>query len=324
MLSKNVEKSVNDLLHKARGERFRQNQNIQKNKTRHHAHLPTKSLPPHLLTSSDSDDRESNTVSNVVLNTAGPVPRSWRTDLKEVQDKESPEWRSSALSLVLDELGVDHAPVPSLSDLCMKVLLDEFSELEDFEQTLLPLLPLHLKYILQRYAAVHTPLSTPKLRALVGESGHINGEFIVVGPGASLRRDEISLKPSVDNSQDWEAEDPFVDSFEFRTLALVSIDLPLQTLLSLPRSLTRIALIDVSTVPPISRLPTLCPLIVVLDLSFNSWLKDTNRSHSILGMVNWDKWNDLDVLGLRGCSVREDTLDRVNQHRWVDVRIILG
>lgn len=244
--------------------------------------------------------------------------------VKEVQDKESPEWRSSALSLVLDGLGVGHTAVPSLSDLCMKVLLDEFSELEDFEQALLPFLPLHLKYILQRYAALHTPLPTPKLRALVGESGHINGELIVVGPDANLCRGGVSSKPPVGSSQNWEAEDPFVDSFEFRTLALVSIDLPLRTLLSLPRSLTRIALVDISTAPPIFRLPTLCPLIVVLDLSFNSWLKDTDRSHSILGMVNWEKWNELDVLGLRGCSVREDTLGRVNQRRWVDVRIILG
>jgi len=41
-------------------------------------------------------------------------------------------------------------------------------------------------------------------------------------------------------------------------------------------------------------------------------------------MVNWDKWDDLDVLGLRSCSVYQDTLDRVNQNRWLDVQIILA
>jgi hypothetical protein len=209
----------------------------------------------------------------------------------------------------------------------MRVLLDTFRELEDFEEVLLPFLPLHLRYVLQRYTATHAPLSNPRLYALLGESGHLNGELIVVGPNASLRKDAITLKPSdrrtpVDDSQDWEAEDPFMDSFELQTLALVSIDLSFQTLLTFPRSLTRLALIDISSPPPIFRLPSLCPSIVVLDLSFNSWLKDPERSRTVLGAVNWDKWDDLDVLGLRGCSVYQDTLDRVNQIRWMDVRIV--
>jgi len=210
----------------------------------------------------------------------------------------------------------------------MGVLLNTFPELEDFEQALLPSLPLHLRYVLQRYTAIHAPLSTPRLHALLGEPGHINGELIVVGPGVSLRKAATALKHPdrripVDDSQDWEADDPFVDSFELQTLALVSTDLSFRTLPTFPRSLKRLALVDISTPLPIYQLPSLCPSIVVLDLSFNSWLKDPDQSRAILGVVNWDKWDRLDVLGLRSCSVHQDALDRVNQNRWVDVQIIL-
>ena len=295
---------------------------------RHHVHIPTKSLPLHLLPSSDSEDRAPRT-SNEAPNTAGPVPKSWRIVPKQVQDKETPEWRADALSLVLGGLPANHTLLPPLTELCMRVLLDTFSALEDFEHILLPFLPLHLRFVLQRYTAVHAPLSNPSLHALLGESGHLKGELIVVGPYATLRKDAIALKPldrqiPVDDSQDWEAEDPFVDSFELQALALVSTNLSLQTLLTFPRSLTRLALVDISAPLPIFRLPSLCPSIVVLDLSFNSWLKDPDRSRTILEIVNWDKWDDLDALGLRGCSVYQDTLDRVNQNRWLDVQITLA
>lgn len=348
MLAKKMEKSVNELLHQARsvkhqhhykcsipvlteyrGEQFRHDQNVRKNKAQHHSRIPTKSLPPYLLASSDPDDHRVPRISNGGQSVTGPVPKSWRITAKKTQDKESPEWRAGALSLILDGVHANPTPVPSLSELCMRVLLDAFSEPEDFDQVLLPFLPPRLRYILQRYTAIHAPLSTPRLSALVGESGHINGELIMVGPSASLHRDAIALKPPdrqtpVNDSEDWEADDPFVDSFELRTLALVSTDLSLQTLLSFPRSLTRLALVDISTQPPIFRLPTLCPSIAVLDLSFNSWLQDPDWSHTALWIVDWDKWNDLDVLGLRGCSVHQTTLDRVNQNRWVDVKILLG
>jgi len=311
-----------------RGEQFRHDQNVRKNNVRYHVHIPTKSLPPYLLPSSDSEDRAPRT-SNEVSNTAGPVPKSWRTVPKEIQDKKSPEWRADALSLVLGGLPANQTLVPSLTELCTRILLDTFSELEDFEQLLLPSLPLHLRYVLQRYTAIHAPLSNPKLHALLGDSGHLNGELIVVGPDASLRREPVALKfPDrqfpVNDSQDWDTEDPFMDSFELQTLVLVSTDLSFRTLLTFPRSLTRLALVDISTPLPIFRLPPLCPSIVVLDLSFNSWLKDPDLSRTILGMVNWDKWDDLDVLGLRSCSVYQDALDRVNQNRWMDVHIILG
>ena len=311
-----------------RGQQFRHDQNVRKSSVRHRIHIPTKSLPPNLLPSSDSEDQAPRTSNGVLPNTAGPVPKSWRIIPKSVQDKETPGWRADALLLVLGELSANQGLVPSLTELCMRVLLDAFSELEDFEQVLLPLLPLHLRYVLQRYTAIHAPLPNPRLYALLGESGHLNGELIVVGPDASLRKDAIALKSpdrkvSVDDSQDWEAEDPFVDSFELRTLALVSIDLSIQTLLTFPRSLTRLALVDISTPSPISQLPSLCPSIAVLDLSFNLWLKDPERSRVILGAVNWDKWGDLSVLGLRGCSVYQETLGRVNRNRWTDVQIIL-
>ena len=307
-----------------RGEQFRRDRNVRKDKVRHHVHIPAKSLPPHL----PSSDSASGASDAGIQNTAGPVPKSWRTVPKEVRDKRTPEWRADALSLVLSGLPANQTFVPPLAELCMGVLLDTFSELEEFEQALLPFLPLHLRYTLQRYTAIHAPLSAPRLHALLGEPGHINGELIAVGPGVSLRKAATALKlPDpripVDDSQGWEAGDPYVDSFELQTLALVSIDLSFRTLLTFPRSLKRLALVDISAPPLIHRLPSLCPSIVVLDLSFNSWLKDLDLSRGILGMVNWDKWNDLDVLGLRSCSVHQDALDRVNQNRWTDVQIIL-
>jgi hypothetical protein len=345
MLAKKMEKSVNDLLHKARyptpvrndtilytngcyrGEQFRHDQNARKSRTRYRVHIPTKSLPPYLLLSSDLEDRTPR-ASSEVSKTAGPVPKSWRTVPREVRDKGTPEWRADALSLVLDELPANQTHAPPLTELCMGVLLDTFSALEDFEHLLLPLLPVRLRSLLQRYTAVHAPLSNPSLYALLGESGHLNGELIIVGPDASLGKDAVALKPPdrqipADDSQDWESEDHFVDSFELQTLALISTNLSFQTLLTFPRSLTRLALVDISNPLPICQLPPLCPSIVVLDLSSNSWLKDPDQSHSVLGSVNWDKWNNLDILGLRDCSVCQDTLDRVNQNRWLDVQIIL-
>jgi len=313
-----------------RGERFRHEQNVRRSKIRHRVHIPTTSLPPHLLPSSDSEVRGPRTSSNETPNTAEPVPKSWRTVPKEVQNTRTPEWRADALSLVLDGLSVNQTlGAPPLTELCMRVLLDAFSALEDFEHVLLPSLPLHLRCVLQRYTAVHAPLSDQKLHALLGESGHLNGELIVVGPDAGLRKDAVALKPLdrqilVDGCQDWESEDPFVDSFELKTLALVSTCLPFQTLFAFPRSLTRLALVNIPTHAQIYRLPSLCPSIVVLDLSFNSWLKYPDQSRMALGMVNWDKWDDLEVLGLRGCSMCQDTLDRVNQHRWLDVQVVLG
>ena len=305
-----------------RGEQFRRDRNAQKNGVRHHVHIPTKSLPPH-LPSSDSGSGASDEIPNA----AGPVPKSWRTVPKEVRDRRTPEWRVDALSIVLAGLPNNQTSVPPLAELCMGVLLDTFSELEDFEQALLPFLPLHLRYVLQRYTAVHAPLSTPRLHALLGEPGHVNGELILVGPDVNLRKATTALKRQdsripADDSQGWEAGDPYMDSFELQTLALVSIDLSFRTLLTFPRSLKRLALVDISTPPLIRRLPSLCPSIEVLDLSFNSWLKDPELSRAILEKVNWDKWNDLDVLGLRSCSVRQDALDRVNQNRWRDVQII--
>ena len=269
---------------------------------------------------------------NLVPNTAGPVPKSWRRVTEETRDRLSPEWRVSALSLVLSGLEANHTPgVLPLTGLCIDVLLNAFSERDDFEQLLLPSIPLHLRYVLQRYTAIYAPLSTPRLRALVGQAGHINGELIVVGPNANLGRDAIVLKrpdlqiQSANALQDWEADDPFLDSFELQTLALVSVDLSFQTLHSLPRSLTRLALVDISTPFQIFGLPTLCPAIAILDLSFNSWLNcSAERSRAILGRVNWDGWTELGVLGLRGCPVHQDTLDQVNQSRWVDVQILLS
>jgi hypothetical protein len=80
---------------------------------------------------------------------------------------------------------------------------------------------------------------------------------------------------------------------------------------------------DVPFSLPLHRLPSICPLIEVLDLSYNKWLRPGMKEFE---RVAWARWSKLRVLGLRGCEFREldlETLARVNEGRWNDVEIVL-
>jgi len=70
------------------------------------------------------------------------------------------------------------------------------------------------------------------------------------------------------------------------------------------------------------RLPKLCPLLVLLDLSYNQWLKYSPTKNSLLTSVDWTRWNHLEVLGLKDCAVSEELVARINQGRWDDVEIV--
>jgi hypothetical protein len=110
-----------------------------------------------------------------------------------------------------------------------------------------------------------------------------------------------------------------------RTFILVSCHISTPTVLTLPSTLTSLALVNLSSPVPLHRLPGICPLLSVLDLSYNSWLVGTGtqaNGGSPLDRVGWNRWNKLQVLALRGCHLSVTDLEKINRGRWTDVEII--
>ncbi|TFY63285.1 hypothetical protein EVJ58_g3343 [Rhodofomes roseus] len=258
-------------------------------------------------------------------------------------------WRSNALSLIYSQLlpptGHNAVPIPRLTLLCLQYLDSLYSAQdasEAFAEDVIPYLPGHLRRDLMRWSAVHDPLPTTKLFALAESGGHVDGELVVVGPRASLPRNVFKTRrPShaspahsqIDSTAEEggpDAEDSWDSpSFDERvpqpmqTLILLSITLPVNTLLSFPPTLTHLALLALPAPSPIFRLPRVCPLIEVLDISFNNWLSKPHAdSQSVLERVEWDRWSRLKVLGLKGTGVGEEIVSRVNKGRWIDVDIV--
>jgi len=184
--------------------------------------------------------------------------------------------------------------------------------------------------------------------------------MIVVGPDAVLKDDhfirshnrshpEDALDADASTQEgdwDWDTED--VDTnVPLTTLILLNTSLSSSTLFSLPPTLTHIAFINLSTPVPLHRLPNVCPLLVMLDLSYNPWLganfnggdegqglsglfgePQQPRNPSVkaivdLGRVYWHRWNHLKVLGFRGNYVPDGFMNRVNEGRWDDVEVVL-
>ncbi|KAH9935025.1 uncharacterized protein B0H18DRAFT_496170 [Fomitopsis serialis] len=283
-------------------------------------------------------------------------PPSWSglfdADVKgndgDPQGDEECAWRSNALSLIYSHLppstSSDAVSVPRLTLLCLQYLVALYpgqDASEAFAEDVVPYLPVHLRRHLIRWAAIHDPLPTTQLFALADSGRHVDGELIVVGPRASLPRDvfkakrptsqhapivevPIAREDATDALESWDSP-----SFDERTpqpmqnLILVSIALPVNTLLTFPPTLTRLALLALPAPAPIHRLPRICPLIEVLDLSFNNWLAQPHAgSKSVLERVEWDRWSHLKVLGLKETGVGEEIVRRVNKGRWVDVDIV--
>jgi len=269
------------------------------------------------------------------------------------REDEECAWRSNALSLIYSHLppstgsDAESVPVPRLTLLCLQYLVSLYpgqDASEAFAEDVIPYLPGHLRRQLIRWAAIHDPLSTTQLFAIADSGGHVDGELIVVGPRASLPRDVFKTKrptsqhasvvqAPIDTTAREEATDSLESwdspSFDERTpqpmqnLILVSVALPVNTLLTFPPTLTHLALLSLPTHAPIHRLPRICPLIEVLDVSFNKWLNQPHAgSKSVLERVEWDRWSHLKVLGLKGTGVGEEIVQRVNKGRWVDVDIV--
>ncbi|KAK7467204.1 hypothetical protein VKT23_004262 [Stygiomarasmius scandens] len=279
---------------------------------------------------------------------SGPdPPKSWT--LTAVKDtRHTAAWRRSALAVILahrsrfrhesylttneliDKPNDDFQGLPSLTTLCLRMLIDEFSPSE-FIEYIVPCLPPHLRLQLIRYTAVHSPLSGAMLYPLYEPEGHADGELIFVGP-ATLR-ETYFLSPSTNKnltssveedrnvSQDWDSDDWAPSPLQ--SFIAMSTRLSPSLLLTLPPTVTHMALINLSMTIALHRLPGVCPLLVFLDLSYNTWLNPvSNETANSLRRLDWNRWSHLRMLCLRECSIPDDVLVKVNGHRWEDVDII--
>ncbi|KAF5358457.1 hypothetical protein D9756_001487 [Leucocoprinus leucothites] len=248
--------------------------------------------------------------------------------------------------------------IPSLSLLCLQIFLNTCTTSE-FRDEIVPYIPSHLRKDLIRFTAVHSPLSTARLYALWEPAGHADGEMIVVGPGAVLKDDYFIRSHSGNGSGvklpgddgnhelketedwDWDAEETDM-SLPLHSLILLNTSLSSSTLFSFPPTLTHLALINLATPVPLHRLPNICPLIIILDVSYNSWLGANFGSESQgglgepqpprdptikaivdLGRVDWPRWSHLKVLGFRGNYIPENFARDVNEARWDDIEVVL-
>ena len=256
---------------------------------------------------------------------SGPTPpKSWTSDEPQQDGCETAAWRSQALSLAASHIDgfIDPLQLPSLAIICLKTLLAKCTAAE-FREDITPFIPVHLRRDFIRYSAIHFPISDWKLDALFYPDGHADGEILVVGPKISLPDDHFlrgshgldfnSRHPRPE--EDWESDCPSVKPLQ--CLLMLSTRLSASTLLTLPPTLTHIALINLQNPIPLRRIPKICPLLEFLDLSYNHWF-----AISMLDRVEWTRWTHLKVLGLRDCHVPEDILQKVNRWRWDDVAIV--
>jgi hypothetical protein len=245
-----------------------------------------------------------------------------------------------SLSLEKDPPSADPRPpgaartIPPLTLFCSHRLMSCPSG-ADFARDIAPLLPPHARRDLMRYTAVYAPLSNARLYALCEPEGHADGELIIIGPHATLRGNafqpcptaRVPPEPSAQECADvaepelaWDSltlTDDLRDPPSLHTFILVSALMSNASLFALPATLTHLALIDVSAPLPVYRLSSACPLLVLLDLSYNSWLGDKALERFV-----WTRLSRLEVLGLRGCKLSAQTLANVNRERWTDVEII--
>lgn len=182
---------VNTILRDLRGEHFRRARNLRRSPattppsaTVHNQ--PT--LPFDVIFSYQSPDASDRSHQQRDSRIAGPkAPRSWRmqssptskaTDIEGVSgdegfDKNTPAWREMALAPILCECPInmpsphDHAhsvTLPPLTQLCIHLILATCGGVDLVD--LVPGIPVHLRRVLMRYAAVHMPLSVSELEAL--------------------------------------------------------------------------------------------------------------------------------------------------------------
>jgi hypothetical protein len=282
-------------------------------------------------------------------------PKSW-TSLFDHEEKKEPAWRAEVLQVLFDDVNApgwareppeERGTMLPLVLSCALVLLQTCRDPEALKHVA-NYMPAHVRRDLVRWCAVWKPLSSSRLYALCGDEGHADGELIVVGPQASLRGNVLKKDqgwerrhddPMVGND-DGQAVDSWSDMDNWDAMSLdspppltrlVLITTPLlsELLSDLPPTLTHLALLDLPQPAPIHRLPRVCPLLEVLDLSYNRWLseKDAYGAGTSQGAIHrvdleWRRWGHLRVLGLRECGVNADIVARINAGRWTDVEVI--
>uniref|UniRef100_A0A8H7Y5I2 DNA repair protein rhp54 n=1 Tax=Psilocybe cubensis TaxID=181762 RepID=A0A8H7Y5I2_PSICU len=328
-------REVNQLLHTLRGEQFRHSQNLTNSRS-HLSYIPNTNSPtlPIGLTIPEYDESgstEGTRRSRPLPLYSGPAPpKSW-IPAPENDIKDTFLWRAKALDIVAPHLDnfMNSPRVPSLALLCMQLIISGCKNSKALQEDVVPFIPPHLRRDLIRHCAIHAPLPEWKLYALLNSNGHTDGEIIVMGPTAYLREDHfLRQMPSSQDARhsshtekvdrDWEVEDE--SERPLRSIVLVSTRLYTSTLLTFPPSITLLALINLPTSVSLHRLPKLCPLIAVLDLSFNFWLNDAvGGATYALDKIEWVRWGHLKVLGLRGCFVSTELLKKINEGRWDDI-----
>lgn len=345
-------RQVNNILRNLRGEHFRHSRNVQRVPASlpslHVNNLPT--LPISLIYPS-TDGRLDGSVPSRHHSTrpgrvAGPdPPRSWitlsspKTTEADLADINSPAWREHALDLVFSPGNASVRP-PGTSASLRSLQKGEFStlallslhvirmECSGYELSeIRPYIPPHLRRVLMRHSAIHCPLSQIELNAICGEEGHADGELVVVGPYATLRSDHFRRSREV-VPEECAAEESTWDSLATEgsepsaLFSLTLLSTPLNFPLSdLPPTITCLILINIPKPVSLQRLPLYCPLVSLLDLSYNSWLIPTS-GEKLLQDYPWTKLRYLKVLGLRGCCVTSTLLSQVNKGRWDDVDVI--
>ncbi|KAG2157218.1 hypothetical protein DEU56DRAFT_905880 [Suillus clintonianus] len=354
-------RQVNNILRNLRGEHFRHSRNVQRVPASlptplHVNNLPT--LPISLIYPSAEDGGRNAAAASGYHSTrpvwiAGPdPPRSWtalsspKIREADLTDINSPAWREHALNLVFSPGNASaHPPgsqslralrkreFPTLALLSLHVIRTECSAYELAD--IMSHIPPHLRRVLMRHSAINSPFSRSELNAICGEEGHADGELVVVGPHATLRSDHFRRMHS---SRESVPEECAADESTWDSLATLGsepsvlfsvtfLSTPLTFSLSdLPPTITCLALINIPK--PVSlqrlslqRLPSYCPLVSLLDLSYNSWLIPA-LGERLLDDYPWTKLHYLKVLGLRGCRVTSTLLSQVNRGRWDDVDVI--
>ena len=345
-----------------RGEHFRHARNVQgkpvsSSSLSSHAHnQPT--LPINLIYPSPAP------VANPSWVPGPSPPKSWRATstpsslplLSEVKSDvdvaNTAAWRARALSPLFSaaitlssecgrhrQIFPGPGPIPQLTLLCLQLIRSACPGPDLAE--VVPYIPLHLRRVFLRYTAIHAPLSQTELDALCDGTIHVDTELIVVGPGphsilrgSSLRtNDHITDSHRDDPSEldggpgeSWDtAPTQDSESLALRSLAVLSSPLSAATMLALPPTITHLALINIPHRISLQRLPTICPLLVFLDLSYNMWLhafQVTAKGVPLLEEIEWTKLRRLEVVGLRECPVTPKVLLELNRGRWEDIKII--
>ncbi|KIK92406.1 hypothetical protein PAXRUDRAFT_577828 [Paxillus rubicundulus Ve08.2h10] len=359
-------RQVNNVLRNLRGEQFRHARNAQgtpasSSQLSSHTHNQ-RTLPFNLIYPSQTLETSTRSVGNTWVAGPGP-PRSWlsppyssassrpkdssRLEIGADDITNTPAWRELALSLMFSpDIASSLRPssnfrgtiypnsrrVPPLAFLCLRLILVASSGPDLVEIT--PYIPPHLRHALLRYTAVHAPLSQVMLDALSDRTGHVNGELIVVGPRTSLHRNSFQKSQdgingaieSNDVSTSWDSAQD-IEPPPLLSLAVLSSLLSIPTFLTLPPTITHLALINISYPVPLQRLPTTCPLLVLSDLSYNIWLSASASAgrggRTLLEEVEWGKLRKLEMFGVRGCLVTSKVLLEINRARWKDVKVIL-